>query len=134
MRVHFLQLHVRDTMVILEERKLPHPRCPQCNMLIPWSELNGRHIATEQCARGADCKRKRLADEELREILERAFQAYGEPLENVSAFRYLGRVMTAGDDDWHVVVRNLQRAINSWGQLLRILSQEGADLKVSVIF
>ena len=34
------------------------------------------------------------------ESSERAFQAYGEPLENVTAFKYLVRVITAGDDDW----------------------------------
>ena len=28
------------------------------------------------------------------------FEAYGAPLENVTAFKYLGRLMTAGDDDW----------------------------------
>ena len=33
------------------------------------------------------------------ESLESSFEAYGEPLENVTAFRYLGQVLTAGDDD-----------------------------------
>ena len=37
----------------------------------------------QQCARGAEQKRQRLAEVELRETLERAFEAYGEPLENV---------------------------------------------------
>ena len=37
----------------------------------------------QQCARGAEQKRRRLAEAELRETLERAFEAYGEPLENV---------------------------------------------------
>ena len=63
--------------------------------------------------------------------MERSFKAYGAPLENVTAFKYLGRVMTAGYDDWHAVVGNLQRARKSWEQLLRILSREGADPKVS---
>ena len=61
----------------------------------------------------------------------RAFHTYGEPLENVMAFRYLGRVMTAGDDDWPAVIGNLQKARKSWGRLSRILSWEGADPKVS---
>ena len=34
-----------------------------------------------------------------REGLERDFEAYGKPINNISAFRYLGRVLTAGDDD-----------------------------------
>ena len=42
---------------------------------------------------------RRLVEAELRDITERDFEAYGEPLENVTAFKYLGLVMTAGDDD-----------------------------------
>ena len=54
---------------------------------------------------------------ELREITQRAFETYGEPLENVTAFKYLRRVVTARNDDWPAVVGNLQRERNSWGRL-----------------
>ena len=66
--------------------------------------------------------------------MERTFQAYIDPLENVTVFRCLGLVMTAGDDDWSAVVGNLQKARKGWGQLLQILSQEGSDPKVSAHF
>ena len=62
--------------------------------------------------------------------LERAFEAYGETLENVTVFRYLGQVLTAGDDYWLAVVGNLGKARKSWVRLLRILIREGADPKV----
>ena len=68
---------------------------------------------------------------ELRKILERAFEAYREPLKNVTAFKYLRRVLTAGDYDWLAVLGKLGKAIKSWGRLLRILSQEGTYPKVS---
>ena len=103
-------------------------------MLVPWQDLNVRHPATAQCARGVERKRRRLAEAEMRASSERAFEAYMEPLENVTAFRYLGRVLTAGDDDWLVVVGNLEKARKSWGRLSRILSREGADPKVSGSF
>ena len=96
-------------------------------MLVPWRALNGRNLATAQCARGEEKKIRWLAEEELRKISERAFQAYGEPLENVTAFRYILRVMTAGDDVWPAVVGNLQKARNIWGRLSQILSQEGEN-------
>ena len=67
----------------------------------------------------------------MKEKSERAFQAYGEPLENVTAFKYLGRVMTVSDDDWPAVVGNLKKARKIWGRLSRILIREGADPKVS---
>ena len=130
-RVHFHHRSVRDTVVVLEDGNSPHPRCPRCDMLYPWSTLNRRHLATVQCTRGVERKRKRLEEEELRESSERAFQAYGESLEYVTKFRYLVRVMTAGDDDWPAVVGNPHKARNSLRRLSRILSQEGADTKLS---
>ena len=72
-----------------------------------------------------------MAEAELRDSTERAFEAYWKPLEMVSNFKYLGQVMTAGDDDWPAVAGNLVKARKSWGRLLRILSQEGPDKRVS---
>ena len=99
MQVHFLHRHVLKTVVILEEGNLPHPRCSQCEMLVSWRFLNGRHPATAQSARGAEQKRRRITEAETRESSERAFKAYREPIQNVSTFRYLGRVLTAGDNE-----------------------------------
>ena len=73
MRVQFFHWHVRDTVIILEEGNLPHPRCPQCHMLAPWRALNERHLATAKCAKGAYRKRWRVAEEEMWESAERAF-------------------------------------------------------------
>ena len=67
---------------------------------------------------------------DLRDSPERAFEAYGEPLEILTAFRYLGRVLTTGDDDWLAVVGNLGKARKSWGRLSRILIREGVDPKL----
>ena len=80
MRVHFFHQHVRDTVIILEEGNIPHPRCPRCDMLVPWRSLNRNHLDTAQCAKGVEGKRRQMAKENLRESLERAFQAYMEPL------------------------------------------------------
>ena len=70
------------------------------------------------------------SEAELRESLERAFEVYGEPLENLTAFWCLGQVLMAGDDDWLAVVGKLGKARKSWGWLSRILSREGEDPKV----
>ena len=67
----------------------------------------------------------------MKDSTERAFEAYGKPLETVSTFKYLVRVMAAGYDDWPAVAGNLVKARKSWGRLSRILSQEGADKRVS---
>ena len=70
----------------------------------------------------------------MRENLEQAFHAYGKPMEAVSEFRYLRRLLTATDDDWPAVDGNIRKAQVSWGRLARVLGQEGADLKVSQSF
>ena len=76
MRVHFLHRHVLDTVVILEEGNSPHPRCARCDMQVPRRALNGRHLGTVQCTKGAERKRRRLAETETWENSERAFKAY----------------------------------------------------------
>ena len=99
-------------------------------MLVTWHDLNERHLSTAQCAKGAERKRRQLAEEELRQILERAFQAYREPLDMVTSFKYLGRVFMAGDGNWTEVSGNLQKARKSWVWIPIILSREGEDSKV----
>ena len=58
-----------------------------CDMMVPWRVLKGGHLATTQCAKDAESNRRRMVEEELRESSERAFQAYGEPLETVTLFQ-----------------------------------------------
>ena len=75
-----------------------------------------------------------MAEEELREIEERAFQDYVIPLDTVNFFKYLGRVLTAADDDCPEVVGNLGKALKSCKRLESILGWEDANPRVSVIF
>ena len=51
-------------------------------------------------------------------------------MENVTALKYMGIVITAGGDDWTAVAGNLQKVRKIWVGLSKILSREGADLKV----
>ena len=48
---------------------------------------------------------------------EEGVEAYAVPLKNVLVFKYLGWVMTAGDDECPAVVGNLQRARKSCGRV-----------------
>ena len=77
MRVHFWRRHVRDVVIILEEGNLPHPRCLRCDMLVLWRSLNGSQKSTAMCRSGAERKRRRLAETEVRESTEMAFEIYG---------------------------------------------------------
>ena len=131
MRVHFVHRNVHDTVVILEEGNLTLPRCSRWDLQVSRRALNGRHLGTNQCRTGAERKIWRLAAAEGEAATERAFNAYRRRLNSVKEFRYLGRVLTATDDDWPAVARNLHRARATWGRLERILGREGANPKVS---
>ena len=100
-------------------------------MLVPWRSLNGRHKSTAMCKSGAERKKRRLAETEVRESTEMAFEVYGEKLKTVPSSKYLGRILTEGDDDWPEVAGNLGKARKSWGRMQRILSREGANKRVS---
>ena len=52
----------------------------------------------------------------------------------MSGFRYLGRLLTAKDDDWPAVAGNIKKARRSWGRLAKVLGRKGADPKVSWTF
>ena len=60
-----------------------------------------------------------------------AFEVYREQLQTVSSFKYLGTILTEGEDDWMAVTGNLGKARKSWGILQRILSREVATKRVS---
>ena len=122
---------MRDIIIILEEGNLPHPRCTNCEMFVPWRALNGRHKSIEMCRSGADKKKRRLAEAEVRESTEMNFEVYGQQIQSVPRFKYLGRILTEGDGDWTAVAGNLAKARKSWGRLQGILSREGATKRVS---
>ena len=74
---------MQDTVIIVEEVNLPHPRCPRCDMMLPWEVLNGHLPNTAQCKNGTEWKRNRMAAEEIGESTEKNFQEYGCPLNSV---------------------------------------------------
>ena len=55
-------------------------------------------------------------------------------MEAVLEFWYLGRLLTATDNDWPAVAGNIKKARRIWGRLTRVLGREGADPKVSQNF
>ena len=86
--------------------------------------LNGCHPDTLQCVKGVESKRIRLEVEEARAGTERVLRAYGLPLTNVLAFKYLVLILTATDEDQPEVVSNPQKAWEKWVWMLRILRWE----------
>ena len=82
-----MYMYVRDTVIILEDGNLSHPWCPRCDMLVMWKALNGWHLTTAQCEKRDEQKWRRLAAEEIRESVERAFQSCCRSLGRVTLFK-----------------------------------------------
>ena len=91
-------------------------------------------MGNAQCAKVAERKIRRLEETETRENSEQDFEAYGAQIKSVPEFKYLGRILTATDDNFSAVVGNIRKASRRWGQLSRVLSREGVDPKVSWAF
>ena len=103
-------------------------------MMVPWKALDGRHVTTFQYTKGAEQKRHRLAEKEMWESAEMAYQAYVRSLATVKYFKYLGQVLTAADNNWPVVVENLWNKRIIWAWLARIMGREGTSPRVSGMF
>ena len=83
---------------------------------------------------GGGRKYFRLESEEAEVWFLMALTAYGRPLTAVSAFKYMVRVLSASDDDWPAVIRNLRRARQKWACLSRMLGWEGVYSQTSGMF
>ena len=81
--------------------------------MLLWRPLRARH--------GTNKKRRRLAEAEVRDSAEMAFEVYGKQIQSVPRFKYLGSILEEGDDDWPVVAGNLEKSRKSWGRLQVIL-------------
>ena len=79
--------------------------------------------------RGEERKRPRLEEEEARTGIEMEIIAYGIPIDPVTSFKYLGRVLSEADNNCPAVVHNLRKTQNKCERLSRVLSREGADAR-----
>ena len=74
------------------------------------------------------------AAEKEREVTDRDFSAYWKTLEMVTSFRYLGQEISAADENWPEVVRNLFRVRAVWKRMTQTISKEAAVPRVFRFF
>ena len=85
--------------------------------------------------RGDERKRRNLTEEDARKGSTTLFKSYGHPLNMVSSFKYLGRMLSASYYKGTEVVKDTRKEQKKWAQLYRILVQEGADdKKLGIIY
>ncbi len=107
---HFLMRHPQDLVRIPIEGSRPLPQGERCGLQTPVEDLNGGHHRTELCQQGWERKRQHAAAVHSQEALEHSFMVYGEELERVEVFKYLGRLIEYDDADTQAMRSNLRKA------------------------
>ena len=69
-----------------------------------------------------------------RQSLQTHFYAYGEELERVEVFKYLGQLLAYDDNDTQAIRANLAKARKTWARVSRVLRAENASPKVCGVF
>jgi hypothetical protein len=92
------------------------------------------HRHTRLCREGWIRGKQHEAAEAARVALRKTFTAYGDELERVEVFKYLGRLLAYDDNDSQAMRSNLKKARKSWAQVSRVLRAENAAPKVCGVF
>ena len=66
--------------------------------------------------------------------ITRKFTAYGEELEMVDVFKYLGRLIAMDDIDNQAIRSNMRKARKSWARVSRVLRADNASPRVCAMF
>ena len=86
------------------------------------------------CIVGGERHRQHEAAAASARALRQQFTAYGEVLERVEVFKYLGRLMSMDDEDGPAVNANLRKARRAWARLSKVLRGENAAPGTSASF
>ena len=68
------------------------------------------HESSATCRLGTERKVQRAAAESSAAAVEETFTAYGEELERVEVFKYLGRLLSWDDNNTQAMRNNLKKA------------------------
>jgi len=131
LRRHFAMRHPTDLVHTPEEH---FPRCALCGMQTNPEVIGRGHESTALCKWGQKCKQQYAAVTEATRALDQRFTAYGEELERVETFKYLGRLMAQDDSDIQAVLANLRKARKVWAQISRVRRLENAEPRVCGMF
>ena len=132
--VHFQQRHLKDTIVIEPEGRLP--RRANCGMFSP--AVGAKHQATMTRRKATERRQKQTMAAKEHERLEKdaVFTVSGKPIEMVDTFKHLGRVTAETDRDEAAALRNLEQARRKRAsmQMVLVLTRDGVWPKTMAVF
>ena len=132
MRRHFMYKHPNDTINITEEGGLI--RCPVCNFCIPHTSSLSQHNNSPTCKIAQARLEKQQHTLQQEQARTQTFTLAGQPIETVSTFKYLGRILDKNDDDLPAIKANIQKAKKRWARITRVLTRENASPRVMGYF
>ena len=110
-----------------------YQKCNLCSMQVSTAGKPS-HEASKTCQEMAAGRRQHAVAAQRKAALRQTFTAYGEPLRQVSQFKYLGRIVSYEDSDVPAVRRQIKRARRTWGQFCRLLEKEEVPPRVAGMF
>jgi hypothetical protein len=96
--------------------------------------MYGTHYEIALCKDGVARKIQHAAAERAHLSLQHTFTAYGEGLERVEVFKYLGCSLAYNDNDAQAVRGNLKKARGVWARLSHTIRAENASPRACNIF
>ena len=130
LRRHFADRHPND-LVRIPGEGIYH-QCLRCGMQVNPSATG--HQQTKYCKDGWAKTQQYEARIASCKAMDMRFTAYGDELEMVEVFKYLGRLIAMDDNDGRALHNNLKKARKCWGRLSRVLRAENASPRVCGLF
>ena len=130
MRLHFARRHVYDRVYIPKEGL--YPRCRKCG--VQTNPLASGHERSQNCRNEMARRLQHEAARDSAIAQTQEFYAYGEELQRVEVFKYLGRLLSYDDDDAQAILGNLRKARKCWARISKVLRAENASPRVSGMF
>jgi hypothetical protein len=99
-----------------------------------YAAKNGRHYDTATCKDGVARKVQYAVAKCVHLALQRSFTAYGDELERVEVFKYLGRLLAYNNNDARAVRGNIKKARGVWARLSQTIRSENASPPACSVF
>jgi phage FluMu protein Com len=132
LRWHFHGRHPWDCVSI--DGANPLPKCERCGLQCTYRALNTTHTTSQYCKEATERRVQQQAAVNSARALDVTFKAYGQSLERVEVFKYLGRLLAMDDNDMPAVRANLKKARKCWTMFSRLLTGENMSPRVCGMF
>ena len=132
MRRHFALRHPWDRVYIPAEGM--YPKCDNCGMQTNPLAFGRGHLQSQTCTGMGERRRQHERRAVAARAQRREFRIYGDLLNRVEKFKYLGRWLSQDDSDARAVRAQLVKARRVWARLGRVLRSENAPPQICGMF